>query len=208
MQVHVNPLISWVWFGVAVMMIGTLIAFIPERAFAFAASRVPSASDVVTTTTSLLLLVGLLLSPVSVAAQETGLVDRSTAERDLENEIMCNCGGCHLPVGTCGMPNCHGKSGQYERLRKYLGEGKSRDEVLAAFVRDFGSEDILAQPPNRGFNRLAWMLPYGAALAGIAVVGVMAVRWTRKDEAGPDRAGAPPRRDLEDRLDDELRELD
>jgi len=209
LQVHINPLINWVWFGVGIMVIGTIIAFLPERAFAFATSRV--ASEAVTTAgTTVVLLLALALAPAVAFAQETGVVQRSAMERDLENEIMCTCGGCRLQVGTCGMPKCHGKASQLEKLRGYIAEGKSRDEVLAAFVREFGSEDILARPRDRGFGRLAWLLPYGAALAGIGFVGVMAVRWTRRSEQANRSAASdvPARRDLEDRLDDELRELD
>jgi hypothetical protein len=182
-----------VWFGVGIMVIGTIIALLPERALAFAASRATSEA-VTTATTASVLLLALALSPAVAFAQETGLVQRSAMERDLENEIMCTC-GCRLPAGTCGMPNCHGKAEQLEKLRALVAEGKSRDEILATFVRDFGSEDILARPRDRGFGRLAWLLPYGAALAGIGFVGVIAVRWTRRSRpatsAGIRRPGPP-----------------
>jgi cytochrome c-type biogenesis protein CcmF len=208
LQVHVNPLINWVWFGVSIMILGTIVAFLPERTFAFATSR--SAAEAATSaTTSLVLLLALTLHPAVAFAQQTGLVERSALERDIENEIMCTCGGCRLPVGTCGMPNCHGKSAQLDKLKGLIAEGKTREEILATFVRDFGSEDILARPQDRGFGRLAWLLPYGAALAGIAFVGLIAVRWSRRSEAEADATkAAPARRDLQDRLDDELRELD
>jgi cytochrome c-type biogenesis protein CcmF len=205
--VHINPLVNWVWFGVGVMVLGTIIALLPERAFAFATSRVPESA----VTTSLLLL--LLLGPAArgAVAQETGVVARSPLERELENEVMCPCGGCRLPAGTCGMPNCHGKAAQLEKLRKLVAEGKSREEILATFVHDHGGEDILARPTDRGFNRLAWLLPYGVGLVGVIVVGGIAYRWSRRP-AGlgqlPTGGSRHTTRDLEDRLDDELRELD
>ena len=35
-EVHINPLVNWVWFGFGIMAIGTGIALLPERAFSFA----------------------------------------------------------------------------------------------------------------------------------------------------------------------------
>src|SRR5690606_1910001 len=53
--VRFNPLVNWIWLGVALLAVGTIIAILPERSFAFATSRVPDAA--VTTTTVLLLIV-------------------------------------------------------------------------------------------------------------------------------------------------------
>ena len=42
LQVVINPLINWIWFGFGILVLGTGIALLPERAFAFALGRVPS----------------------------------------------------------------------------------------------------------------------------------------------------------------------
>jgi cytochrome c-type biogenesis protein CcmF len=42
LQVVVNPLVNWIWAGFSVLVLGTGIALLPERAFAFALSRVPA----------------------------------------------------------------------------------------------------------------------------------------------------------------------
>ena len=106
------------------------------------------------------------------------------------------------------MMNCHGKDEQYAKLLQFIAEGKDRDEVLAAFVRDFGSEDVLARPRDRGFNRLIWLFPYVVAAGALAAVTIAARRWSRP---APVRAGgttAPTDPALDARLDDELRDLD
>jgi len=41
LQITINPLINWIWFGVGILIIGTCIALLPERALSFATSRVP-----------------------------------------------------------------------------------------------------------------------------------------------------------------------
>jgi cytochrome c-type biogenesis protein CcmF len=204
LQVHINPLVNWIWLGVGIMVMGTIIAFLPERALAFATSRVPESA----VTTSLILLMVFALPSVGLRAQEGVVQQQSALERELMEQILCTCGGCRLSAGTCGMPNCEGKASQRAKLRAMLAQGMTREQILAKFVKEFGP-DILSQPPDNAFNRLAWALPYGLGLVGIGVVGGMAVRWARhKDASAPEGPVATARPDLEDRLDDELRELD
>ena len=79
---------------------------------------------------------------------------------------------------------------------------------VQVFVRDFGPA-ILAQPPKRGFDLLAWLLPIGGLLIGAVAVGFAAWRWTRSREPEPALAAAGPLDPaLERRLDDELRRFD
>ena len=108
------------------------------------------------------------------------------------------------------MPNCEGHASQTAKLRQFLREGKDHDAVVAAFVKEFGGQDILSAPVDKGFNRLAWFFPYLIGATGAASVAVVALRWSRRDEAG-DAASARPEvatPDLTARLDDELRDLD
>ena len=124
---------------------------------------------------------------------------------------MCTC-GCRLPAGTCGMMNCQGKASQLAKVNTLVSEGKSRDEVIATFVQDFGGQYILARPIDEGYHRLLWILPYtvaaltrgravaaGAPLvdAAAATTPVPAMRRRRPRDAG-----------LQQQLDDELRDLD
>jgi cytochrome c-type biogenesis protein CcmF len=204
MQIVVNPLVNWVWVGFGILAVGTLIALLPETVFAFAAARVPANA----VTTSLLLL-SLVLWPAAVIAQSSQTVspaERGTLERQLEGEILCTC-GCRRPLNDCGMFNCQGHASQTTKLRQFLAEGKDHDQVIASFVRDFGSEAVLAAPVDRGFNRLAWLFPYLAAASALIGIVVSARRWSNRavpvvaGDAGLDPA-------LSARLDDELRNLD
>jgi hypothetical protein len=53
------------------------------------------------------------------------------------------------------------------------------------------------------------VLPYGAGIAGIALVGGIALRWSRRRSDETDATVAPSATpELENRLDDELRDLD
>jgi cytochrome c-type biogenesis protein CcmF len=204
-EVTVTPLVNWLWVGFGILALGTIVALLPETAFAFAVAKVPA--NAATTTTALLL--ALVLAPGVALAQTTGqVVPRAALEEELEDEIMCTC-GCRLPAGTCGMVNCHGKEEQLKKLKEYVAAGMGRDEVLAAFVRDFGSEEVLMRPRDTGFNRLAWLFPYVLAAAGLITIIVNARRWSAHREATA-TGGTPAADDpaLDARLDDELRNLD
>ena len=134
---------------------------------------------------------------------------RSALERRLEGEILCTC-GCRRPLNNCGMLNCQGHADQTVKLRQFLAEGKDHDAVIAAFVKEFGDESILAAPIDKGFNRLAWLFPYLVGATGAASLAFVAFRWSRREAAsgapGQSDAGDDP--DLRARLDDELRDLD
>lgn len=197
-EVVVTPLVNWVWFGFGMIALGTLIALLPETAFAFARSSVPAGA---TTTAALLLALSMSTEVFGQPAIHTDL------EQAVREQIMCSCGACRRSLAKCGMPNCHGEAEQMEKLRTFIKQGMNDEEtILAAFVKDRGSYDVLMSPPNTGFNRLAWLLPY--MVAGVALVGVFvaARRWstaTRPAIAGPSVDPV-----LDARLDDELRNLD
>jgi cytochrome c-type biogenesis protein CcmF len=202
--VTINPLVNWIWLGFGVVAAGTALALMPETVFAFAAARMPAGA----VTTSLMLL--LMLMPAGLRAQgaNTGVIERSALERQLETEILCTC-GCRRSLALCGMPNCEGHAAQTARMKEYLGQGMGHDAVVAAFVRDFGS-GILSAPPDEGFNRLAWLLPYALGGAGAVIMGLAAVRWSRRENEAPGLATPVTAEDvaLQAQLDDELRDLD
>jgi cytochrome c-type biogenesis protein CcmH/NrfF len=112
-------------------------------------------------------------------------------------------------MNDCPMePNCHGLDDQRAKLEKFLAEGMDRDAVLAAFVADHGSQEILTRPIDKGFHRMLWMFPY--VLGGTAFVGValLARRWSRHEETTPAVESASEDAALNERLNDELRDLD
>ena len=92
-------------------------------------------------------------------------------------------------------------------VAKLVGEGKSRDQVYEYFMAQWGSQEPLATPPDVGFNRLAWAAPYLMGLAGAIGIGVLAMRWSHHTPA-PAASAAISDPELEQRLSDELRNLD
>jgi cytochrome c-type biogenesis protein CcmF len=141
-------------------------------------------------------------------ASEGYVVPRTPLERDLQKEIICMCRGCgrqRLSECTCSLA---------DKMRKELAglvsEGKTREQVYQHFIAQWGSQEPLASPIDVGFNRLAWAFPYALGLLGLGVATAIAVRWSRTQPvlatAAP--AGKPIDPALEQRLADELRDLD
>jgi cytochrome c-type biogenesis protein CcmH/NrfF len=83
------------------------------------------------------------------------------------------------------MINCEGHASQTAKLKQFLAEGKDHDAVLASFVKDFGSAAVLAEPPDTGFNRLAWLFPYLVAASSLGAIVVAARRWSQRPPANP-----------------------
>jgi len=211
--VTVNPLINWMWFGFGIMAVGTILSLLPERAMAFATATVPQGA--VTTSVLLLMLVGGMAAPAHAQhvdnPQVVLLVPRTPVEKKLRDEIVCMCGTCgRKRVGEC---TCGTADAMRTEIAGLVAAGRSYDEVVDYYVAKYGSQEVLASPIDKGFNRLAWFLPYAIGLIGVMVVGGVAVKWTRRPKedgaavvtAPADDAAATER---QERLNDELRDLD
>ena len=212
-QITVNPLVNWIWFGFAVLALGTGIALLPESAFAYAGATAPQGAA---TASTLLLAAALtLLGPVTAMAQplegarQEASVPTSALELDLRRSLVCMCGsqGCGKKlVAEC---TCAVAAETRAELKNLVAEGLTKDEVLRFYIDKHGSQEPLAAPLNEGFNRLAWFVPYLLATTGAVALGGALVRWTRAGRH-PQPATGPADVDtqLEARLDDELRNLD
>jgi cytochrome c-type biogenesis protein CcmF len=222
LEVYINALVNWIWLGFGVLAFGTGIALLPERTYSFATSRFPAdagaAPSAAATTLVLLLAVSLFAAP-AVRAQGMGAatpgVDTQTSyyarndfEKEMQHEIVCTCGCGHQPIGECRKDPCGTSHEMRGRLASLIDEGKSHDEILTAFVTAYGSEEMLAKPRNQGFNRLAWYLPWTVGAGAALIVGFVAVRWSRRPEGAADAPAAAAEPGIDDRLDDELRNLD
>jgi cytochrome c-type biogenesis protein CcmH len=126
---------------------------------------------------------------------------------EVEKEVICPV--CHETLDLSTSPIA-------DRMRTFIREriaaGDTKSEIKARLVAQFG-ESVLAAPPKRGFNLLAWVLPLAGVIAGLVVVGLLARRWSRSrpesvraDASANGRAPLDP--ELERRIDEELARFD
>jgi len=136
-------------------------------------------------------------------------VPRSSQEKDLQHQIVCMCGTCgRQRISEC---TCAKAEEMRMELSSLVAKGMTNDQIIEYYVKKYGSQEVLASPIDEGFNRLAWLVPYGVGAIGIVAVGRLALRWTRKrpEPAAPATSESVVKdATLESKLDDELRDLD
>jgi cytochrome c-type biogenesis protein CcmH/NrfF len=120
----------------------------------------------------------------------------------LEGQIMC--------------PTCHTTLDQSDsavalrieaQIRRRIAQCWTADQIEAELVGNFGAA-VLAAPPHKGFDLLAWWLPLGGIVVGAALLAGGVWRWSRRrdDGAPPPDDGLDP--DTEQQLDELLARLD
>ena len=122
---------------------------------------------------------------------------------EIEGDYMCLL--CKVPLDESSSP-----AANQERavLRHLIAQGLTASQIKDRMVADYGT-DVLAAPPDNGFNILAWWLPIAGACAGALVLAYGVWRWSRKrgePPGGPTQARLEP--SLERRLDEELARFD
>ena len=91
-------------------------------------------------------------------------------------------------------------------IRKRIAQGWTEKQILDEMVANFGP-GVLSTPAKHGFDLLAWVLPIGGALAGVVVLGLGALHWSRAPAPSP--SDPPPLDpDIERRIDEELERFD
>jgi cytochrome c-type biogenesis protein CcmH len=66
-----------------------------------------------------------------------------------------------------------------EVIRERLAQGETPEQVLAYFVDKYG-EWVLLSPRTQGFTLLVWVLPFAGLFAGLGVVLLVTLRWSRR----------------------------
>ena len=224
-QIHINPLVSWIWFGAIVLIFGSIVSMWPElapaesRVWAFARGAAGAAASF-----TIGVVIASLPAPAWAQAPPsapTGGMHESTGtvsilnerEHALFNSLRCMCGTCARDLlSTC---TCDTAEETRETLRGKIAEGQTNDQIILEYAQKYGS-DSLAVPPNHGAMRAIYAVPLVAIAAGGAGVVVLIRKWQRAgrgEKPAPKRrsskaAGAPGADDYDARLDEELRDLD
>ena len=102
----------------------------------------------------------------------------------MEAALTCQC-SCGLTVHSCNHLQCGFAIPAKEQIAEQLGQGQSRQAILASFVTRYG-EKVLSAPTATGFNLVAWITPFLVVLIGAVSIGFIALRWTKR----PSTSGA------------------
>lgn len=220
LQIHLNPLVSWIWLGAIIIVFGSFVCMWPElapqesRAWRFARGT----SAVAASTT---LAICLALLPVPAFAQTTSSQHSGSVQIDDPKEkavfgaLRCMCGTCPRELlSTCA---CSTADETRERLRMRLARGDTAAQIIDDYTKEYGTV-ALAIPPDKGANKAIYLAPLLAITGGGIALAVVLRRWRENDASakGSSRRGGsagsdgadPARDDYDDRIDAALRDLD
>ncbi len=135
---------------------------------------------------ALFIVVAIILAAVSPVLA----ADLETIARDIESSLICYC-GCTMVVASC---SCGTAEQIRADIRQRLAAGEDRDDILAAYVAQYG-DTVLAYPdPAVPFNLTAWVMPFLGVAAGGTLIFFLVRAWVRnyrdrRDEAGEAEEG-------------------
>lgn len=119
-----------------------------------------------------------------------GAGDESTRVNDLGHRMMCVC-GCNQILMECNHVGCAYSSRMRNELVAAIDRGDNDDLVLQSFVQKYGTT-VIAAPTTKGFNRVAWIMPYLALVVGLTGVVLIVRVWRTRPLLVPaGGAGAP-----------------
>ena len=118
----------------------------------------------------ILVLLLLCATPVLLVA-----ADSDARFTRLGHKMICAC-GCNQILLECNHVGCPLSDGMRNELAAGIQRGDSDDLILQAFVQKYGPT-VLAAPPNSGFGRVAWIMPFLVLLAGFASVVLIVRSW-------------------------------
>ena len=118
-----------------------------------------------------------------------GAGDQSSRFNELGHRLMCAC-GCNQILLECNHVGCSYSDRMRGELMAALDRGDNDDLVLQGFVQKYGPT-VLAAPTKTGFNRIAWVMPYLALLAGLIGVGYVVRIWRSRPLILPADTPAP-----------------
>jgi cytochrome c-type biogenesis protein CcmH len=114
-----------------------------------------------------------------------GAGDPATRFNEIGHQMMCIC-GCKQILLECNHVGCPDSDGMRNELMASLTRGDSDSLVEQGFVQKYGPT-VLAAPTTRGFDRVAYILPFVALFLGFGLVVMIVRSW--KNRPAPAIAG-------------------
>lgn len=122
------------------------------------------------------------------AAPQLHAQDSSPRSKALSLKLMCVC-GCNQILGQCNHIGCSYSYNMIKELDDRVARNEPDDLTLQGFVQEYGPT-VLAEPPAKGFNRAAWVMPIVVPLISLYLLWEVVRRW-RQRAAIAAAAGGP-----------------
>jgi len=116
-----------------------------------------------------------------------GATDDSARVDRLGHKMICMC-GCNQILLECNHLRCPSLTPMHAELVAAVDRGDADDAIVQSFVQEYGAV-VLAAPTTRGFDRIAWIMPYAALVLGILLVAFVVRVW--RNRPLPTHVGVP-----------------
>ncbi|HJY87975.1 MAG TPA: cytochrome c-type biogenesis protein CcmH [Candidatus Acidoferrales bacterium] len=136
---------------------------------------------------SLAILVSLTVLPL---AWLPGYAQQTQRAKTLGKRLICMC-GCNQVLTACNHVGCTTSTAMLKELDRVVARNESDDLTLQSFIQKYG-EQALAEPPAKGFNRVAWFIPGVSFLLGLVIVLVVISHWRRPIGPAPHHSEISP----------------
>jgi cytochrome c-type biogenesis protein CcmH len=127
-----------------------------------------------------------------------GSANQHVSAAEIDTELVCPV--CHETLDESTAPIAMQMK---QIVRERVAAGWTKKQILDYMVANFG-QNVLSEPAKHGFDLLAWVLPIGGALIGVAALAAGALYWSRRGGGDDDDAGPPLDSAMDRRIDEEL----
>ena len=98
---------------------------------------------------------------------------------DISKQLICQC-GCNMVLLNCSHAECGSREAMTTLITQKIDQGQSEEQIIQFFIAQYG-EQVLAAPPKRGFNLMAWIMPFAALLFGAGIIYITLKKWVRRE---------------------------
>ena len=97
------------------------------------------------------------------------------------HRIICVC-GCNQMLLECNHVGCTYSDKMRQELSAAVQNEPNDDAILQSFVREYGTT-VLAAPTARGFDRVAWIMPFAVLFAATFGAAIVIRKWKERQPA-------------------------
>lgn len=129
----------------------------------------------------------LMMMALTLPGAHRSFAQQTARAKAIGQKLICMC-GCKQGLVACNHVGCTTSRAMLKEVDERVARGDSDDLILQAFVQEYGPT-VLAEPPMKGFNWVAWVIPVLAPLIAFYIVWEVVRRWRRS--AAVATAGGP-----------------
>jgi len=107
-----------------------------------------------------------------------GAGDNSARVEKLGHKMICMC-GCNQVLLECNHYGCPYLTPEHQELVAAVNRGDSDGSILQAFIDKYGTT-VLAAPTGRGFDLVAWIMPYLVLIVGVGGIALIVRAWHKR----------------------------